>query len=103
MRRAHHHCARDLPTLAEHGAEVLLVDADTSAAGIGAALCLESDGSGIIAANHHAQRGDLDAPGLARLAPQCWGWDAVLTGVTHVSRRIELRAGSDGAAVAGSR
>mgnify|MGYP002360283472 FL=1 len=78
--------------LAEHGAEVLLVDADTSAAGIGAALCLESDGSGIIAANHHAQRGDLDAPGLARLARSVGDGMRVLTGVTHVSRRIELRA-----------
>ena len=78
--------------LAQDGADVLLADADTNSAGIGPSLCLEAEGSGLIAACHHAERGSLDDRTLARLARQVDDRFRVLTGISHVSRRSELRA-----------
>lgn len=74
------------------GTETLLVDADSVSPGVGPALCLESDGSGLIAAAHHGDRGTLDEAVLARLARGIDPRFRVLTGVSHVSRRAELRA-----------
>lgn len=78
--------------LAQSGRDVLLADADSNAAGVGPMLCLEAEGSGMIAACHHAERGSLDAPTLARLARTIDDGFRVLTGISHVSRRAELRA-----------
>lgn len=71
---------------------VLLVDADTTSPGVGPAFCMEADGSGLIAACHHAERGSLDVGVLARLARAVDDELRVLTGISHVSRRLELRA-----------
>ncbi len=78
--------------LSSEGSEVLLVDADTTSPGIGPALCMEPDGSGLIAACHHGERGTLDVGVLARLARAVDDQLRVLTGISHVSRRVELRA-----------
>lgn len=74
------------------GTETLLVDADSTAPGVGAALCLEPDGSGLIAAAHHSDRGTLDAAVMSRLARTVDDRFRILTGISHVSRRAELRA-----------
>ncbi len=83
-------------TLAQHlseaGRSVLLVDADTTCAGIGPAFCLTEEGSGLIAATHHAQRGSLDPEMLARLARAVDDDLRLLTGIPHIRRRAELRA-----------
>ncbi len=78
--------------VAANGTDVLLVDADTTAPGVSASLCLESDGSGLTAASHHGERGTLDPAVLARLARSVDDRFRVLTGISHVSRRAELRA-----------
>lgn len=77
---------------AASGVETLLVDADSVAPGVGPALCLEADGSGLIAAAHHGDRGTLDPAVLARLARSIDDRFRVLSGISHVSRRVELRA-----------
>lgn len=78
--------------LADGGRDVLLVDADTIAPGVGPALCLDGEASGLTAAVHHADRGQLDPAILARLARSIEPRFRVLTGLSHVSRRTELRA-----------
>ncbi|MFA7267512.1 MAG: hypothetical protein WC054_14480, partial [Candidatus Nanopelagicales bacterium] len=78
------------------GVETLLVDADSTAPGVGAALCLEPDGSGLIAAAHHSDRGTLDVAVMSRLARTVDDRFRILTGVSHVSRRAELRAAAMG-------
>jgi|GEM_PF-1397664 len=78
--------------LAEAGRSVLLADADSTCAGIGPAFCLTHEGSGMIAAAHHADRGTLDPAVLARLARAITDKLRVLTGLPHIRRRAELRA-----------
>ncbi len=78
--------------LAASGRAVMLADADTTCAGVGPSFCLTPEGSGLIAAAHHAERGTLDPAVLARLARAITDNLRVLTGLPHVSRRAELRA-----------
>lgn len=78
--------------LADSGRSVLLADADMTCAGIGPAFCLTQESSGLIAAAHHAERGTLDPEILARLARAISDNLRVLTGLSHIRRRAELRA-----------
>ncbi|NQU36885.1 MAG: hypothetical protein HQ526_04720 [Actinobacteria bacterium] len=78
--------------LAESGRSVTLADADSTCSGIGPAFCLTDEGSGLIAAVHHAERGTLDPAVLARLARAITDQLRVLTGLPHIRRRAELRA-----------
>lgn len=77
---------------AAQGTPAFLIDADTTTPGVSTALCLESEGSGLAAACHHGERGTLDTAVLARLARSVDDQFRVLTGISHVSRRGELRA-----------
>lgn len=78
-------------SLAGAGMSTFLIDADTTTHGLSAYLALEEEPSGLIAAVHHAERGELDAVSLVRLGRQLDDRLRILTGIPHVSRRYEIR------------
>lgn len=78
--------------LAANGEHTFLVDADTTSHGLAAHLAMQEEGSGLIAAAHHAEKGTLDVSTLARLARAITPNLRVLTGVPHIARRSEIRS-----------
>lgn len=82
--------------LAALGHSALLVDADSYASSVSAALGLLEEGSGLAAAVRAATAGRLDVARLASLAPALGPHLRVLTGLPTASRWHELRpAGLD--------
>lgn len=78
--------------LAERGADVLLVDADTYGGSVAQTLGLLDEAPGIAAACRAADQGTLDVPALARLAPTVTPRLRVLTGLPKAERWPEVRA-----------
>jgi len=79
--------------LAESGRRVCLVDADTYAPSVAAALGLVDDpGGGLARACRQADTGLLDAPALASSARRVRGEWHVLTGLTRADRWGDLAA-----------
>lgn len=69
----------------------ILIDGDTTNHGLASHLALVESTSGLIAAVHHAERGQLGDDALRRLALTLSPRLCVLTGLPHVARRTELR------------
>lgn len=78
-------------SLAEAGAEVLLVDADTYAASVAQVLGMLDESPGLVAACRAGLDGRLDADQLLRLAPSVAPRVRVLTGISRGARWAELR------------
>lgn len=74
--------------------EVLLVDADTHAPGLGQHLALLDDASGLVAAARSADEGRLDVAALARCAREVRPGLRVLTGIGRADRWPEVRSGA---------
>lgn len=80
--------------LAALGHHTLLADADTYGASVAQVLALLDESPGLAAACRAAGTGQLDAPALARLAPQVAPNLRVLTGITRAARWPELPGGA---------
>lgn len=78
--------------LAGAGVRTLLVDLDTWGASVAQLLGMVDEAPGVAAAARASEQGTLDAPGLARLAPQALPRLRVLTGLPRADRWPELRA-----------
>ena len=76
---------------AGQGVETLLIDADTYAAAVAQVLGLLEDTPGRATAARAAENGSLDAPGLARRAPEVSAKLRVLTGLPRADRWPEVR------------
>lgn len=80
--------------LATRPGGALVMDADTYAPSVGQVLGLLDEAPGLAAAARTADRGTLDLPGLARLAPEVIPGLRVLTGLASAERWPDLRAPS---------
>lgn len=77
--------------LARRGVETLLIDADPYGGVVAQALSLVDDVPGLAAAARTADKGTLDLPALAQLAPEVSARLRVLTGIPKAERWTELR------------
>lgn len=73
------------------GADSIVIDADTTAAGVAPALAMTADASGLVAACRHSEQGALDVPALARLSHSVDSRYRILTGLPAANRRSEVR------------
>ncbi|MGV1036754.1 MAG: hypothetical protein ACOYD0_06970 [Candidatus Nanopelagicales bacterium] len=73
------------------GKDSLVIDADTTAAGVAPALAMTAPASGLVAACRHSEQGALDVPALARLSHSVDGRYRILTGLPAANRRSEVR------------
>ena len=80
--------------LAAGGVRTLLVDLDTWGACVAQVLGMVDEAPGVAAAARTSEQGGLDAPTLARLAPEVVPRLRVLTGLPRADRWPELRAGA---------
>ncbi|HET7762116.1 MAG TPA: hypothetical protein VFL46_07120, partial [Phycicoccus sp.] len=80
--------------LAAGGVRTLLVDLDTWGACVAQVLGMVDEAPGVAAAARASEQGGLDAPALARLAPEVVPRLRVLTGLPRADRWPELRAGA---------
>ncbi len=78
--------------LAAGGVRTLLVDLDTWGACVAQVLGLVDEAPGVAAAARASEQGNLDVPGLARVAPEVVPGLRVLTGLPRADRWPELRA-----------
>jgi MinD-like ATPase involved in chromosome partitioning or flagellar assembly len=78
--------------LADRGAQVLLVDADTYGGGVAQVMGVLDEAPGVAAACRAADVGNLDVHALGRLAPEVVSGLRVLTGLPRADRWPELRA-----------
>ncbi len=77
--------------IARRGVETLLIDADPYGGVVAQALALVDDVPGLAAAARAADKGTLDVPALARVAPEVSARLRVLTGIPKAERWTELR------------
>ncbi len=73
------------------GKDSLVIDADTTAAGVAPAVAMTAEASGLVAACRHSEQGALDVPALARLSHSVDGRYRILTGLPAANRRSEVR------------
>ncbi len=78
-------------SLARAGISTLLVDLDTYGASVAQSLALIDEAPGLSAAARASEKGTLDVPGLARLAPEVTPSLRVLTGIPTPQRWVEVR------------